>query len=65
MSHDCPGPGCERQVPSSQLACSRHWYQVPEPLRQAVYRAWNRGKGTGTAEHRQAMLAAVDTMRPL
>jgi hypothetical protein len=31
--HDCPGPGCEAQVPYDMLACRRHWYQVPRNIR--------------------------------
>jgi hypothetical protein len=63
--HNCPGPGCDAQVPYDMLACSRHWYQVPRPLRIAVYRAWADGAGAGSAEHVAAMDAAVARMRPL
>jgi len=55
--HNCPGPGCDAQVP--------YWYQVPRPLRIAVYRAWADGAGAGSAEHVAAMDAAVARMRPL
>jgi hypothetical protein len=47
------------------LACSRHWYQVPKPIRAAVYRAWRGGQGAGTEAHANAMRAAIRTMRPL
>jgi len=64
--HECPGPDCTVEtVPDDMLACSPHWYQVPKPLRTAVYRAWGNGAGAGTAAHRSALLAAVRTMRPL
>ena len=65
MNHICPGPGCEQEVPSHMLACSRHWYQVPKPIRTAVYRAWADGAGAGSGEHMAAMDAAVRTMRPI
>jgi hypothetical protein len=63
-THECPGPGCTRRVPSHMLACARHWRQVPMNLQQRVYRTWNRGAGYGTPEHHEAMQAAVATMRP-
>lgn len=64
MTHECPGPGCERRVSAMMLACDRHWYQVPRHLRDAVYRAWNDGQGAGTAEHAFAARAAIKWMRP-
>jgi hypothetical protein len=65
MTHECPGPGCEAQVPYEVLACSRHWYQVPKALRTAVYRAWANGAGAGTVAHTRAIEAAIARMRPL
>lgn len=65
-AHICPVPGGDRDVPADQLMCSRHWYSVPKPLRVALWRAWNGGKGMGTAEHVAAMRAcikAADTTR--
>jgi hypothetical protein len=47
------------------LACSRHWYQVPRPVRNAVWRAWRNGAGAGTEAHQLAMHLAIADMRPL
>jgi len=60
--HRCPGPGCLRPVPYEQLACSRHWFQVPMVLRRAVTRTWDHGAGAGSPEHVAAMRAAVKCM---
>jgi hypothetical protein len=65
LTHRCPGPECDADVSADMLACSRHWYQVPKPLRAAVYRAWDHGLGAGTQAHRNAMRAAVERMQPL
>ncbi len=65
MSHRCPGPECSANVPDDVLACRVHWYQVPRPIRNAVYRAWKRGEGAGSSEHRQAMALAIKKMRKL
>lgn len=42
------------------LACKTHWFSIPKPLRDAVTRAWNRGKGAGTDAHHAAITRAVD-----
>jgi hypothetical protein len=63
MTHQCPGPGCAVEVGSSQLMCPGCWYQVPKPVRRAVYIAWNRGAGAGTPAHRAAIRLAVAAVR--
>ena len=57
--HRCPIGDCTAQVPRERLMCPRHWYQVPKPLRRAVWIAWNHGAGAGTPAHRAAMRAAI------
>ena len=72
-THRCPGPRCEARVPADQLACRRHWFQVSEPVRTEVWRAWRAlqtDPGVGgdpiAAEerHAAAMQAAIAEMRP-
>ena len=63
-THTCPGPHCDRQVDYRMLACRTHWYQVPKPLRDAVWRTWADGRGAGMLAHAHAINNAVDTMRP-
>jgi hypothetical protein len=58
MSHVCPAPGCETQVPAHMLACRPDWYRIPKPYRQAIWRAWRDGAGAGSLEHRAAVTAA-------
>lgn len=62
--HICPAPQCDARIPFNMLACRRHWYQVPKPLRDAVWRAWDNGRGAGSAEHTAAIFAAIARMRP-
>ena len=59
MTHECPGPGCAKEVDSSLLMCPACWHQVPKPIRAAVWRTWRRGAGAGTPAHRAAMTAAI------
>jgi hypothetical protein len=69
MSHRCPGPGTVHSqggiVPDDMLACSRHWYQVPRPIRNRVFATWRDGEGAGTAEHIGAMADAIHAMSEL
>jgi hypothetical protein len=57
--HTCPAPGCDSHVPRSQLACQRHWYSIPKPLRSEVWRAY-RTHGMGSEEHTAAITAAIE-----
>jgi hypothetical protein len=54
-AHECPVGGCDKDVSYSMLMCRPHWYSVPKPLRNALYRAWNYGQGAGSVEHNSAM----------
>ena len=58
-SHPCPVSGCSRNVAAHMLMCRPHWYQVPLPLRNAVWAAWRGGAGAGTGRH-MAAIAAVN-----
>lgn len=40
--HECPAPGCERRVPSSQFACRAHWYSLPKDIRDAIWAGYNK-----------------------
>jgi hypothetical protein len=63
-AHQCPGHGCEKQVPAAKLMCPGDWAQVPEPLRREVYAAWDRGHGRGTLRHLRAVQAAIGAVTP-
>lgn len=60
-SHECPKNGCDRRVPFHMLACRAHWYQVPKPIRDAVWRTY-RDPGMGSPEHGAAIRAAIGAM---
>jgi hypothetical protein len=38
--HTCPGVGCTEQVDRERLACRRHWYSLPKPLRDRIWSAY-------------------------
>jgi hypothetical protein len=58
-SHLCPAAGCRQPVSPDRLMCRPHWYQVPKPLRDAVWVTWRSGTGAGTPAHTAAILAAI------
>lgn len=60
-THECPGPLCAKRVERDKLACPGHWYQVSQPTRARVWRAYRSGDLTG---HAEAMSAAISEMRP-
>ena len=59
MTHTCPGPRCDAEADTSELLCPAHWYQVPVPIRRAVWIAWNRSAGAGSPAHRAAIRLAI------
>jgi hypothetical protein len=54
--HKCPKTDCPRDVPDTQYACPRHWFQVSAPTRRRILRTWSQGEHL---EHAQAMSAAA------
>ena len=43
-AHTCHWPGCERQVPPAMWGCRAHWYTLPQPIRNAIWRAYKPGQ---------------------
>ena len=49
----CRAPGCEARHARSLFCCRRHWYSLPKPLRDAIWRAY-RQHGVFSDEYLQA-----------
>ena len=62
-AHKCPAPGCDAVVPRNMLACRKHWYSIPKPLRDEVWRAYDGGYGMGSPEHSIAIAEACAFLR--
>jgi hypothetical protein len=54
-----PAALCTEQIDQDTLMCPHHWYQVPKPIRRAVWIAWRRSAGAGTPAHTAAIRLAV------
>ncbi len=56
MTHKCPKQGCNQQIPQHMLACKRHWFEVPKPLRDAIWQTYRSGdKAAHSVNVREAM----------
>lgn len=42
--HHCHWPGCARVVPPAMWGCKPHWYQLPQALRDRIWRAYKPGQ---------------------
>lgn len=36
IGHSCPGPGCREKIPPNVLLCRRHWWMVPQAMRNRL-----------------------------
>ncbi|HEV2185919.1 MAG TPA: hypothetical protein VGR70_01850 [Stellaceae bacterium] len=65
MTHHCHALHCEEEVPPQMLMCRRHWFLVPKPLRQEVWRLYQRGQErtkTPTPEYLEAARRAINAV---
>ena len=61
---NCAIPNCIRTAREGQLMCTKHWWLVPRPIRDRVwraYRAWEHGYGD-LKVLRSAQQEAVDAV---
>lgn len=60
MSHTCHWTGCQREVPPAMWGCREHWFKLPKPLRDAVWREYRVGQEiTKTPSARYLAVAAL------
>lgn len=36
-THQCPWPGCCREVKPHLWGCQKHWYKLPERIRKGIW----------------------------
>jgi hypothetical protein len=44
VSHTCHWPGCPAEVDPRLFACRKHWFAIPKPLRDAIWREYRPGQ---------------------
>lgn len=42
--HTCHAEGCETTVPPRLFACRKHWFMLPQEIRDAVWREYSPGQ---------------------
>ena len=42
--HHCHWPGCETQVPPAMWGCKKHWFRLPQYLRNKIWATYRPGQ---------------------
>ena len=42
--HVCHATGCKVAVPPAMFMCSRHWFMLPKPMRNSIWRVYRPGQ---------------------
>jgi len=40
----CHAVGCSERIPRNMLMCKPHWFKVPKPLRDEIWRTYKAGE---------------------
>jgi hypothetical protein len=56
--HHCHWPGCEAQVPPAMWGCRKHWYRLPQRLRNLIWSTFRPGQETNWTPSRAYLDAA-------
>ncbi len=62
MPHTCHATACEKRVPPSMWGCKRHWFMVPKPIRDRVWRYYRAGQESDWHPRREYLEAARDAV---
>lgn len=41
--HGCPHPTCDEQVPTEMFSCRRHWFSLPQGMRNRIWANYRSG----------------------
>lgn len=64
--HHCHWPGCEAQVPPAMWGCKRHWFKLPQSIRNSIWRSYRAGQeqdGRPSREYVNAAHAAQEWIK--
>lgn len=57
----CPAAKCQDLVAPDQVACKRHWFKIPKPLRDRIWRLFQAERGSDA--HRAAVFEAIEFLQ--
>ena len=63
--HKCAAVGCAKMTSANMLMCREHWFQVPQEIRNRVWRLARSGAIEDQAHHRRAVIDAIKSLLPL
>lgn len=44
-THECPAPGCDKQIAFERFACPTHWFAIPAEVRAELWKQFRRHFG--------------------
>lgn len=44
MPHTCHASNCRKPVPPEMFTCKPHWFALPKPMRDRIWRAYRAGQ---------------------
>jgi hypothetical protein len=56
--HHCHWPGCPLQVKPAVWGCKKHWYMLPQALRNRIWRTYRSGQEQTKTPSREYVEAA-------
>lgn len=62
MAHTCHATRCETPVPPSMWGCRTHWYMVPKPLRDRIWKHYRAGQEEDWQPSREYLEAAREAV---
>lgn len=65
MAHTCHARGCSVVVPPRLFMCREHWFALPKPLRDAIWREYVPGQEVGKTPSTGYLEVADEAIRYL
>lgn len=62
-AHTCHHPNCNEPVPPARLACRKHWFELPQDLRNAVWRTYRKGQEVDKCPSREYITIVKECKR--
>lgn len=63
MAHTCHATDCSVRVPPTMFMCKRHWFSLPKPMRDRIWRTYRAGQCDDWAISHAYAEAARDAVR--
>lgn len=56
--HGCHWPGCDKKVPPAMWGCRHHWFSLPKPIRDEIWKTYRPGQELDKRPSAEYMKAA-------